>query len=118
MPNLCPCIDDATNETNNDGRYTAKCDGRCKEYEAADGNGQLVECSNHRVGRRGCDTNAPGRAVGDEDCGKTRIDHPDNQAVSGFDGEVLFNITTGPILEDERASEEHGDSQEIVVEHS
>ena len=117
MSNLCPCVDNTTDESNNNGRNAAECDWSREEDQAGDGNRELVECSNHGIGGGGCDTDTPGGAVGDEDGSQTRVDHSGHKAVPCFDREVFQDILVGPVLEDKRAEEEDRNSKEIVVEH-
>lgn len=114
---LAPGIDDAADETKENGRHAAKGDGSVEEDETTDGNGQLVEGSNHGVGGRGGDTDAPGGGVRDENGAETRVDHAEHQAVARLDREVAGQILTGPVLEKESEDNNNGDGQEVVVEH-
>lgn len=118
LSNLCPCIHDATDETDEDGRYTSECDRGCEENETTDSDWQLVESTNHRVGCGGSDTDTPSRAVWNEDSSKTRVDHAENEVVSGLKWEVLGEVLGWPVFENEGANEEDRNGEKVVVEHS
>jgi hypothetical protein len=60
-------VDETTDETDEDGGDTAKGDGGIEENQTTDGNGELVQGADHRVGSRRGDTDSPGGSIGDED---------------------------------------------------
>lgn len=117
MAGLGPGENETRDEADKDGGDTAKGDGGVEEDETADGDGELIEGADHRVGGRGGDANAPGRAVRDEDGGETRVDHADEKGVARLDGEVLDQVVVGPVLEEQGEDDQDGDGKEVVVEH-
>lgn len=117
LPDLGPSKHETGDKTNKDGRNTAESDGSVEEDKSGEGNGQLVEGSDHGVGGgRGC-ADAPGGAVRDEDGGETGVDHTDVKGVPGLLGEVPRQVLGGPILSDQGADDKHGDTERVVVEH-
>lgn len=117
LRNLGVGEDETTDEAESDGRNAAERDRGVEEDETADGNGKLVQGSNHGVGRRGGHSDAPCRAVGDEDGAETGVHHAEEQRLARLDGEVPEKVLGRPILSDQGADNEHGDSKEVVVEH-
>lgn len=67
LPDLCPCVDDSANESDDDCCDASECDGCGEKDESTDCNRKFVESSDHRVSGRGRNANAPCRAVRDED---------------------------------------------------
>lgn len=117
MANLGPGKDKPTDETQEDGSNTAEGDGSIEENETADGDRELVEGADHGVGCRGGDTNAPGRAVRDEDGGQTGVHHSNHELVLGLLGEVAGKVLRRPILKQQGEDNQDGDGKEVVVEH-
>lgn len=118
LSDLGPSEHQTGDETDEDGRNTAEGDGSVEEDKSGEGNGELVEGSDHGVGGgRGC-TNAPGGAIRDEDGGKTGVDHADVKGVPVLLGEVLGQVLDGPVLSDQGADDKYRDTEGVVVEHS
>lgn len=49
--NFRKCIDETTNESQDDGRYTPECNGSSEENETGNSNRKLIQCPNHGVCR-------------------------------------------------------------------
>lgn len=114
---LGPSIHDARDETDEDGRNTSDGNGSSEEDETRDGNGQLVESTNHGVGGGRGDSDAPGGAVRNEDSGQTRVDDANEDTVAGVLGEVLGEVGAGPVLSDQREEDKDGNGEKVVVVH-
>lgn len=115
--NLTPRVDETTDGTNENGGNTAKGDRGVEEDETADGERELVEGTNHGVGGGRGAANTPGSAVRDEDGTETRVDHAEEETVAALSGEVAGKVLAGPILKQEGADNQDGDSEGVVVEH-
>lgn len=111
-------VDNTADETNSNGRDTGESDRGVEEDEAGDGNGELVQGTNHRVGGGGGGADTPGGGVGDEDGGGTGQDHGEEDTVAVGFGEVTSKVGRGPILDKEGQHNQDGDREEVVVEHS
>ena len=88
-----------------------------EEDETAKGDGKLVESTDHRVGGGSGDADAPGGGIGDEDRGETGEDHGEDEIVTVIFREVLGYVFRGPVFDEERAAEEDGDGENVVVKH-
>jgi len=117
LADLGPGEDEAADEADKDGGNAAESDGGVEEDQAADGDGELVERADHRIGGGRCHADAPGGAVRDEDGGQARVDHADHELVARLLGEVAGQVLGGPVLDQERADDQDGDGEEVVVEH-
>lgn len=110
-------IHNTTNETQDNGRDAAKRNRSSEENYAQNSNRQLVERTDHGVCRGGSGTDTPSSRVGDEDGAQTRVDHANGQAVARRGGEVVVEIASGPVLDEEGGDHKYGNSEEVVVVH-
>jgi hypothetical protein len=117
LADLGPGEDQTRDKANNDGSDTAEGDGSIEEDEARDGDGQLVESADHGIGGRRGDADAPGRAVRDKDGGQTGVYHANHQLVTRLLREVARQVLGRPVLDEQRADDQDGDGEQIVVEH-
>lgn len=92
LSNLRPCVNNTTDETNENGRYASECNRSREEDETTDSDWQFVEGTNHGVSCRRGNTDTPSRTVRDEDGSKTRVDHAENKTVSSLKREVLKEV--------------------------
>jgi hypothetical protein len=92
-------------------------DGCIKEYQSTQGDGQLVEGTDHGVGGRRRDADTPRGSVGDEHRGETGKDDGSHEIGAQRWGEVPVDVGLRPVLEEERAQEDNRDGEQIVVEH-
>lgn len=118
LADLSPCVNNARDKSDKDGGNAAESDRSIKEDETADGDWELVQSTNHGVGGRGGDTDAPCGGVGDEDGSKSRVDHGHDLAVAGCYWEVLVEVGGRPVLDDEGQNDQDWNGEEVVVEHS
>jgi hypothetical protein len=77
--------------------------------------GLTVKSSNHRVGRRAGDPDAPGGRVRDEDSGGTGEGHGEEESATSVLGEVSGQRLGSPVLEEDRGDDEDRDGEEVVV---
>lgn len=117
LADLCDSVDNTADEANEDGGHTAKGDGRVKEDEAADGDGELVQSTDHGVGGGRSDADTPGGCVRDEDGTHAGDDHDGNDAVAQLGREALCQIFGRPVFDEQRSDEEDRDGKKVVVVH-
>jgi hypothetical protein len=117
LPHLRHRIDKPRNETDENRAAAGQSGGSVEEDQAREGDGQLVEGADHRVGGGGGHPHAPGGAVGDEDTGQAGEDHDGEDFALGAGGEVDSDVGRGPVFHEEGADEEDGDGEEVVVVH-
>lgn len=110
-------VDNAGHEADDNGRDTGEGDGSVEEDQTRDGDGKLVQGTDHGVRGGGGDTHAPGGGVGDEDGGDTGDDHSEEDTVAVSLGEVTGQVGSGPVLDEQSGDDENGDGEEVVVEH-
>lgn len=111
-------VDDATDETDEDGGNAAECDGGVEEDQAAKRDGELVQSPDHGVCCRGCDADGPRGSVGDEDRGEAGQDHDKDDGVALVGGEVLLDVGRRPVFDDDGCDQEDGNGEQVVVVHS
>jgi hypothetical protein len=63
LADLGQSVDETTDESDENGRYTAEGDGGVEEDQTAERNGELVQGTDHGVGRRRGDADGPGGGV-------------------------------------------------------
>lgn len=63
LSDLCPCVHNAADEADENGRYTAECNRRIEEDETADGDWELVKSADHGVGCRRGNANTPSGGI-------------------------------------------------------
>jgi hypothetical protein len=117
LSDLCERVDDTTDETDEDGRYTAEGDWGIEEDQSTESNGELVQGSDHGIGGGRCDANSPSRCIGDEDGGKAGDDHHGDDGIALFGGKVFCDVCGGPVFNENGCDEEDGDGEEVVVVH-
>lgn len=117
LPHLCNGVNNARNESNENGAAAGKRGRRVEEDKTREGNGQLVECADHGVGCRGGNAHAPCGAVRDEDGAEARQKHDGQHLLLVAWREVDGDVGRGPVLEEQGADEEDGDGEEVVVVH-
>lgn len=110
-------VDEAADKPERNGRHTTERDGSCEKDNAGDSQGKLVQCADHGVRGRGRGSNAPSRAVRDEDSCHARVDDPDAQALSRLDREVSLQILSRPVFDEKRGHKQNGSAEQIVVKH-
>lgn len=117
LPHLRDCVHYATNESDENSADRPKRNWSIEEDKTRQGDGELVQRADHGVRSRRSDAHAPRRCVGDEDGRQAGDEHGSDDVVARFWREVLRNVGTGPVLEEDGAGEEDGDGEKVVVEH-
>jgi hypothetical protein len=92
-------------------------DGSVEEDQSGNGDGELVESSDHGVGGGGSNTDTPGGGVRDEDGGETGEQDSEHNGVTLVSGEVALHVGGRPVLEEEGEDNDHGNGEKVVVEH-
>jgi hypothetical protein len=110
-------VDETADETDTNGGDTRESDGGVEEDETGDGNGQLVQSTDHGIGGGGGGAHTPGGGVGDENGGCARENHGEEDAITVGLGEVAGQVGGRPVLDEKGQDDQDGDRQEVVVKH-
>jgi hypothetical protein len=111
-------VDNTADEADKDGRNTSESNRRIKEDQTTQRNGELVQSTNHGVGRGRGNTDGPCGGVRDEDRRETRHHHDKDDDIALVRGEVLLDVGRGPVLDEDGGDEQHRDGEQVVVVHS
>lgn len=111
-------VNDATDETDKDGRHTAKSDGCIEEDESTKSNRELVQGSYHGVCCRRSHTHSPGGGIRDENGRQAGDDHDHDDSVALLRRKVLLDVRRGPVFDENRGNKQDGNGEEVVVVHS
>lgn len=110
-------VDQTGNESNENRGDGPEVDGGIEENQTGQGNWQLVQSTNHRVGGGRSHSNTPSRAVRNTDRRGTREDHGKNGGSSVGCREVLCEVLGRPVLKQKGGHQQHRDRQQVVVVH-
>lgn len=111
-------VDDTTDETHEDSRYTRECHRGIKEDQPRDGDGELVQGSHHGVCSGRGHSHTPGGCVGNKHRRHTRENHRKDDAVALKRREVEVNVGRRPVFSEDGKNDQDGDGKDVVVEHS